>query len=437
MFIIDFWDSIFTFLDRYSWEMIVATFWFFFIIEVPRYYILDIFVIAYWKIRHKHFRRQHDEARLMLFSSMPFVTILVPGKNEGEHIFKLANSLSEQTYTNFEIIIVDDGSDDFTPEICRDLERQGRINRYLRNDERGGKASAANMGLHYTKGKYIIHLDADSSLDRNAIEEILIPFYIDPKIKAVGGCVKVRNKDKNICTSMQALEYLETIMVGRVVTSTLGIYRTVSGAFGAFETEVIRQVGGWDIGPGLDGDITQKFRKSGAKIYFAPLAVCLTNAPTSFFALRNQRLRWSKSLIRFRVRKHIDVLLPTQNFNFSNFFSNLENIIFNLAFDVTWLIYVIGIIVTNKSFILELLFLKFCIMTIFSLISFLVVMAVTERRREEFSLIILVPFMTFYTGMYLRVVRIQAYLKEIFFFSSYKDEWNPDKSSKEAEFYGI
>ncbi len=44
------------------------------------------------------------------------------------------------------------------------------------------------------KGKYIVCLDADSSLDRDALEKILLPFYIDGMVKGVGGCVKVRNR---------------------------------------------------------------------------------------------------------------------------------------------------------------------------------------------------------------------------------------------------
>lgn len=146
-------------------------------------------------------------------------------------------SLREQTYRNFEIIIVDDGSDDQTPLICRNLEKMGYIDLFLRCTVRGGKASAANLGAHFAKGKYIVHLDADSSLDRDALEKILLPFYYDEKIKAVGGCVKVRNADDNICTSLQALEYLKTIQVGRMVTSRLGIYHTISGGLRGIRRE--------------------------------------------------------------------------------------------------------------------------------------------------------------------------------------------------------
>ena len=83
------------------------------------------------------------------------------------------------------------------------------------------------------------------SLDRDALEKILLPFYIDGMVKGVGGCVKVRNYKETICSSLQAFEYLKRIQVGRIVTSELGIYHIISGAFGAFERKTLKEVGYW------------------------------------------------------------------------------------------------------------------------------------------------------------------------------------------------
>ncbi|MDE6457175.1 MAG: glycosyltransferase family 2 protein, partial [Muribaculum sp.] len=291
------------FSTNLSWEVALSTFWFLFIIEFPRYYLLDIITAIRHVFLHKSLRRRDIVARNLLYTEMPLVSILAPGKNEGRHIYKLVESLREQTYQNFEIIIVDDGSDDATPVICNDLQRAGYITKFFRLNLGGGKACAANFAASHASGKYIIHLDADSSLDRDAIEKILIPFYFDRNIKGVGGCIKVRNAHESLCSTLQALEYLKTIMVGRMGSNMLGIYHIISGAFGAFETEAIREVGCWDIGPGLDGDITQKLRKAGYKVWFANDAVCMTNVPTSWAKLFKQRKRWSKSLVRFRIRK--------------------------------------------------------------------------------------------------------------------------------------
>ncbi len=426
------------FFRNLTWSMILHTYWFLFFVEFPRYYLIEIILVVRRNLfTYKERLKNRSFARMQLHVERPLVTVLVPGKNEGKHIYKLVTSLREQTYQNFEIIIVDDGSDDATPMICRDLEKNGFIDRYLRLESRGGKAAAANYGMYYAKGKYIVHLDADSSLDRDAIENILIPFYYDSNIKGVGGCVKVRNGDDNLCTSMQELEYLKTIQVGRLVTSTLGVYHIISGAFGAFETKTIRDIGCWDIGPGLDGDITQKLRKSGHRVYFAEDAICLTNVPTSWKRLWKQRLRWSKSLIRFRVRKHFDIICANKNFSFLNFLSNMDNIVFDCIFNYVWLIYILQLVFIYTDNLLEVMIIGWMIRLVFGVVSLIVVLMVSERAKEEKRLFYLLPIQTFYTGYFLRLARLCGHTMEIFFFSSYRDSWNPGKTSKAARLEGL
>ncbi|MBK8366870.1 MAG: glycosyltransferase [Bacteroidetes bacterium] len=242
------------------------------------------------------------------------------------------------------MIVIDDGSDDQTPEICRSLKQNGYIDTYFRNDVRGGKASAANLGLRYSRTIY--HpFGCRLFVRSDAIENILVPFYFDLNIGAIGGNVQVRNYKESLCATLQAIEYMDTISVGRISTSELGIYRVISGAFGAFRKEALDRLGGWDIGPGLDGDITVKIRKLGYKIHFEPSAVCQTSVPVTFKKLIKQRLRWDKSLIRFRLRKHRDVFFPNDSFRFSNFISFVENITYNLILNVKWYFYLFDMVV--------------------------------------------------------------------------------------------
>lgn len=396
------------------------------------------FVILFVYFRRRDIKRDDTaKARREFLMENPLVSVIAPGKNEGKHIYKLVNSLNEQSYRNIQIVIVDDGSDDDTYTICKSLYDNGYIDVFLRNDDRGGKASAANLALRYATGKFVVHLDADSSFDMHAIENIIIPFYMDKKVGAVGGNIKVRNFDKNICTSVQAIEYLQTISVGRMVTSYLGIYKIISGAFGAFRKDIIDRIGGWDIGPGLDGDITVKIRKLGYKIEFEHTAVGLTNVPEKWRILSKQRLRWNKSLIRFRLRKHKDVFMPHANFNFSNFFALFENVFFNLILDVVWFFYIINIIVVNVEFLAFIIPLKIMLYGTASLFQFIVVLIISERWRQEIKLIIFIPLMMLYNGYYMRVIRTMAYVKEVFFLSSYKDPWNPQKSSVKAQEFGL
>ena len=399
------------------------------------WYLIIFFLGLYW-LRRVSQRGNYKEAQRKFWKEQPLVSVLAPGKNEGKNLYNLAKSLQDQTYLNFEFIVVDDGSDDDTARIGRSLVKNGMIDIFLRNEVRGGKASAANFALRYATGKYILHLDADSSLDRNAIERIITRFYLDDQIGAVGGNLKVRNAGDSLATTLQAIEYLSSISVGRIISSYLGIYRIISGAFGAFRTDVVKRLGGWDIGPGLDGDITMKFRKIGFKVAFEDRAICLTSVPTSFEKLTKQRLRWNKSIIRFRIKKHFDIFLPGQNFSFPNFFSSFENVLFNIGFTFLWAFYMIDIIIHYPETLPLIIAVKLVIYNIMNFLQFLVLLMVSERWKDELKLLLYLPLKSIYNGYYMRVVRIMAYIKEMYFNSSYKDAWNPKKTSDKALEHG-
>ena len=415
----------------------VRVFWYFLFFEFLRYVGLEYFIATMFGLGKK--RRNEKKARALerLRLENPLVSIIVPGKNEGKHLYGLVKSLDEQTYKNFEIIIVDDGSDDDTAIIGRSLEKAGLINRFLRNEVRGGKASAANFAWENSRGKFIVHLDADCSFDRDAIEQIILPFYLDDRIGAVGGNVKVRNHQESLATRLQALEYLKTVSVGRIVTSYLGIYRLISGAFGAFRPEILRSIGGWDVGPGLDGDISLKVKKAGYRIHFAHEAVCLTNVPKTFKKLTKQRLRWDKSLIRFRLRKHVDLILPNRSFRWNHFFSVAENLFYNLILDFVWIIYIIDVLFNYSSSLAFIIPMNYVLYTSTNFLQILASYFFSERGGQEKRLWIYILLMPLYVGYYLRIVRTIAYYQEGFFRKSYKDVWNPAKSSAQARELGI
>ncbi len=431
-------DNFFNYITTVGPLKLVRVFWFFVFFEFVRFFLFELIVLIVWKLNQKKRKAKLLEGRRRLFIERPLVSIIVPGKNEGRHIYKLILSLKEQSYTNFELIVVDDGSDDDTENICKGLQKAGLIDLFIRNDVRGGKASAANLGYRYSSGKIIIHLDADCSYDNDAVEKIVVPFYTNENIGAVGGNVLVRNYDDNLCTTLQAIEYADTISAGRITTSYLGIYRVVSGAFGAFLKEALDRVGGWDIGPGLDGDITIKLRKLGYKIAFEPDAVCQTNVPDTFKKLMKQRLRWDKSIIRFRVRKHRDVFIPNAKFTFSNFFSSLENITYNLVLNLKWWIYIIDLLL---HFIDQLKFIftfNVILYTVTNYLKFILFGLFRKRTNATMGyFLIYIPCMVFYFGLYLRLVRSVAYTQEFFFKKSYEDPWNPQKSSVHAKEMGL
>jgi len=415
-------------------------FWPFFFVDFARYVLLDTLVLGYRFVGRNARGEERANARGRLFSERPLVSVVVPGKNEGRHLHTLVDSLSRQTYRNYELIVVDDGSDDDTPAICRRLMESGDIDEFVRNEPRGGKASAANTALMYSKGKYVVHLDADSNLRHDAIERVLLPFYRYDNIGAVGGDIRVANLRENWVTRCQALEYFKAISIGRTAAGILRLLRIVSGAYGAFPREVLDRIGGWDVGPGLDGDLTVKIRKLGYDVVHEPRAICYTHVPDRVRSVAKQRYRWDRSMVRFRMRKHSDIFnLRWSSFRWVNFTSSGENVLFTLLLNGKWWIYFGQMLILHPASVKYMIAINYVIYSITNAWQYLVArIALGDNMTPpERSLWIVVPLMPLYTGVFLRIVRSFAHVMEIVHRASYDDAWNPWKVSRVAREEGL
>lgn len=91
----------------------------------------------------------------------PLVSIITPCYNSADFITATLNSVLEQSYQNWELIVIDDQSKDDTCELVEAfLQREPKI-RLIKLEKNGGVANARNIGLEAAKGKYIAFLDSD------------------------------------------------------------------------------------------------------------------------------------------------------------------------------------------------------------------------------------------------------------------------------------
>ena len=88
------------------------------------------------------------------------VSVIMPSYNTASYIAKSIESVIAQTYTDWELIIVDDYSTDNTDEVVAPFLTDPRI-RYIKNEENSGAAVSRNRALHEAKGKWIAFLDSD------------------------------------------------------------------------------------------------------------------------------------------------------------------------------------------------------------------------------------------------------------------------------------
>lgn len=98
------------------------------------------------------------------------VSIITPVYNSSEFIKQTIESVQKQTYTSWEMIIVDDCSTDETPDIIKEiLQRDGRII-YIKLEKNSGAAVARNRALGQSKGRFIAYLDADDLWEKHKLQ---------------------------------------------------------------------------------------------------------------------------------------------------------------------------------------------------------------------------------------------------------------------------
>ncbi|HGD5289989.1 TPA: glycosyltransferase family 2 protein [Streptococcus agalactiae] len=100
------------------------------------------------------------------------ISVIVPLYNVEKYIINCISSLTNQTYQNIEIILIDDGSTDNSGRICKKLAQEDHRIIYLRK-ENGGVSSARNLGLQYATGSYIGFVDSDDYISKTMYENLL------------------------------------------------------------------------------------------------------------------------------------------------------------------------------------------------------------------------------------------------------------------------
>lgn len=96
-------------------------------------------------------------------------SVIIPVYQVEEYLQECVSSILEQTYQDFEVILVDDGSPDGCPEICDNLQKQDRRIRVI-HKENGGLGSARNAGMEIAQGEYLFFLDSDDFVAPNLLE---------------------------------------------------------------------------------------------------------------------------------------------------------------------------------------------------------------------------------------------------------------------------
>lgn len=113
-------------------------------------------------------------------NSAPLISVIVPAYNVEKYIKTCLDSLINQTYSNFEIIVINDGSTDQTEEILRSCQSNPKFRIY--SQKNGGLSAARNQGLKLANGELVCFIDSDDSVKSDYLEKLAAPFFEDSDV---------------------------------------------------------------------------------------------------------------------------------------------------------------------------------------------------------------------------------------------------------------
>lgn len=264
--------------------------------------------------------RPPSEANASRFpAGEPFVTVVVPAKNEPAIIKKTVASILGSSYGRVEAILVNDGSTDETGAVMEQLKQEnpGRV-QVFHLERNMGKRKAIREAIMKgnPRGDIIVLVDSDTVLDRHAVER-LVRAFDDPDVGAATGHSLALNAGDNALTKIQDTWYDGQYFVMKGMESSLGSVTCCPGTFSGYRREAILpcleawcndRFMGAEFKPGDDRHLTS-YVLGGTKHYldrshkawkvvYCEDAVAYTDVPNRAKKFVNQQIRWKKSWVR-------------------------------------------------------------------------------------------------------------------------------------------
>lgn len=262
------------------------------------------------------------------------VTLLIAAYNEEAGIYNTLKHVKSQNYKGkINVVVIDNNSNDNTPSEVLRAKEELNLDVTLIYEKTPGKFNALNTGLKTVTTDYVITLDADTLIHKDAILNLVSRIKSAPSdVCAVAGSMLTRNSRDNLLAKIQEWDYFLSIAS---IKRMQGLYQgtlVAQGAFSLYKTSVVKEVGGWSDAIGEDIVLTWKMLKLNHRVYFEPMAVAFTDVPTKLSHFIKQRSRWARGMIE-GLREVKPWQLPTK---FYKFLTGIDLIIIFMDFSYTF-----------------------------------------------------------------------------------------------------
>lgn len=239
-----------------------------------------------------------------LENQLPRISLIIPVYNSADTLYKCIKSVAESSYPNnfINVIVANNQSSDNSKEVYKKAHQDFGSLFLQWIDTSKGKATALNSAIYHSVGKYIIHIDSDGILEKNALMNIVLNFENNPSIDAQTGTIltdkyQIRNTKKFLQKFIQMNEYMEyaqSFLAGRGIESHTNHLFTMSGAFSAFRRECLLQTKLYNVqtvGEDIDMTFQIKYHLRG-KVVLCPEALFFVGPTSGLSHLYVQRQRW-------------------------------------------------------------------------------------------------------------------------------------------------
>ncbi len=225
-----------------------------------------------------------------------FISLIIPMKDEESVAERVLQTLINLDYDRYEIVVVEDGSTDRTPEICeRFARRYPGLVRYVKGNKSMGKPAALNLAMKQARGDIIGILDADSVPPKDLLRRVVEALV--PGVDAVQGWTHVLNEDENLLTKLQSYEE-EARFRSYQSRRKLGLFTPLTGSCQFIRRGVIESLGGWDENAlAEDAEISLRLLDINARVEHSPFVETWEEVPSSIRKLFKQRVRWFRGWV--------------------------------------------------------------------------------------------------------------------------------------------
>ena len=275
----------------------------------------SVFLLIRRNLRHKKKRKE--------MKIYPEISLIIPVYNSADTLYGCIKSVNDSTYPNdkIRIFLVNNKGQDNSFAVYADCQKKfpDLLMQWLNAEQ--GKSRALNLALYNSDGKYIINLDSDGILEKNALVNLITRFEQDTDLNCMTGAIlTIPEQIQALLRNLEFMEYAQAFLAGRSYASEMNAVYTLSGAFSAFRKSVVLK--SWMYNTDTiceDTHITfqMKYRQN-ERVEVCEDAIFFVDPIEDMNKLYTQRQRWQRGSLE------VAKMFMDKSFKVKNIFSNVS-----------------------------------------------------------------------------------------------------------------